>query len=329
MPLGERPWGSSHHASRQLRAWLIRARQQQQQPAAAAAGPAAALVRAAATDAVPAAPRAAAAAAAASGVAPAAGAVGSGVVAACQCAEEEPPGASRRARVPMTRLLPPHTTEVLWRWACSHAAYPYPTESEKVQLMAAADMTSEQLRNWVSNVRRRELRPLEPLLEAAATGWSAASFAAAAAVAGPLVQEASRVLPGPAWMIMPGDSATAAAAAAAPAGPPVGHGRQVCVEVAAAVEVRLGACVEVSLSASGAGALENGYPFQLCRDRLIEALGAQGLLRAGSCADGHDFGVCRAEAAAAARAGTQSATRCLFDLICFASLGAHAREKYV
>lgn len=47
---------------------------------------------------------------------------------------------------------------VLKGWLLQHTDEPYPTESEKKDIMEAANITLRQLNDWLSNARRRILR---------------------------------------------------------------------------------------------------------------------------------------------------------------------------
>ncbi|KAF1968914.1 hypothetical protein BU23DRAFT_255444 [Bimuria novae-zelandiae CBS 107.79] len=51
--------------------------------------------------------------------------------------------------------LPKEATAVLKKWFQDHRESPYPTEDEKVQLMATCGLTLNQVSNWFINARRR------------------------------------------------------------------------------------------------------------------------------------------------------------------------------
>jgi len=56
-----------------------------------------------------------------------------------------------------SRLLPDSAIDVLKEWFCSHIHNPYPTEDEKAILRKKTGLSQTQLRNWMSNARRRYL----------------------------------------------------------------------------------------------------------------------------------------------------------------------------
>ncbi|EPE28630.1 Homeo [Glarea lozoyensis ATCC 20868] len=67
----------------------------------------------------------------------------------------EPPNetAPRRRR----GNLPKEVTEILREWFHSHLHRPYPTEEEKLELMARTGLQINQVSNWYINARRRQL----------------------------------------------------------------------------------------------------------------------------------------------------------------------------
>lgn len=57
--------------------------------------------------------------------------------------------------------FPPQTTEYLKRWMFSpeHVQNPFPTEEEKVEIMADTGIAAKQLSQWFSNNRKRYWQP--------------------------------------------------------------------------------------------------------------------------------------------------------------------------
>lgn len=53
--------------------------------------------------------------------------------------------------------LPKHVTNILNEWLSNHLDNPYPTASEKKELIEKTNLSSVQLSNWFINVRRRKL----------------------------------------------------------------------------------------------------------------------------------------------------------------------------
>lgn len=53
--------------------------------------------------------------------------------------------------------LPREVTEILRSWLNDHVHHPYPTESEKAQLIKQTGLTLNQISNWFINARRRRL----------------------------------------------------------------------------------------------------------------------------------------------------------------------------
>ncbi|GMM42709.1 Cup9 protein [Hanseniaspora uvarum] len=53
--------------------------------------------------------------------------------------------------------LPKHVTNILNEWLSDHLDNPYPTASEKKELIEKTNLSSVQLSNWFINVRRRKL----------------------------------------------------------------------------------------------------------------------------------------------------------------------------
>ena len=49
---------------------------------------------------------------------------------------------------------------LLWQWIGQHLTRPYPTKSEKVELLKKTGLTKVQLRNFFTNVRKRHFRPI-------------------------------------------------------------------------------------------------------------------------------------------------------------------------
>ena len=64
--------------------------------------------------------------------------------------------------------LPKSTTDALKSWLLSHAAHPYPTEDEKLELATRTSLTVNQVCNWFINGRRRIL---QPMIERGEVGW--------------------------------------------------------------------------------------------------------------------------------------------------------------
>ncbi|KAF9982855.1 hypothetical protein BGZ65_002432 [Modicella reniformis] len=62
--------------------------------------------------------------------------------------------------------LPKSVTSVLKSWLVQNAIHPYPSESEKMRLAEATQLSMNQISNWFINARRRILQPI--LVEAAA-----------------------------------------------------------------------------------------------------------------------------------------------------------------
>jgi hypothetical protein len=67
-------------------------------------------------------------------------------------------GAQRRfARM---RNLPPSAVAILRDWVMAHLDQPYPSDAEKAELAARAKITKKQVRHWLTNARKRIVRPL-------------------------------------------------------------------------------------------------------------------------------------------------------------------------
>lgn len=63
------------------------------------------------------------------------------------------------ARSTRSRRLPKDQTDILDNWLSDHLSYPYPTESEKLKLVAATGMTKKQIQDWFARTRQRKLPP--------------------------------------------------------------------------------------------------------------------------------------------------------------------------
>lgn len=61
----------------------------------------------------------------------------------------EPSSKKRRGNLPKWK------TDLMKRWYEAHIKNPYPNDQEKRELMAATDLTLEQVANWFINCRRR------------------------------------------------------------------------------------------------------------------------------------------------------------------------------
>ncbi len=74
--------------------------------------------------------------------------------------------AQQRPTAPAARALPEHAVHVLKSWMLSpeHVDYPYPTDTEKAELMAEAGITMKQLGVWFTNARKRIWLPLRQML---------------------------------------------------------------------------------------------------------------------------------------------------------------------
>lgn len=87
------------------------------------------------------------------------------------------PGTKQKPRPEKGKQMPTDVTRVLQTWLIQHADHPYPTPAEKTMLMAETGMTPTQLRNFLTNYRKRHWKPvlrgraprseLEALLQAA------------------------------------------------------------------------------------------------------------------------------------------------------------------
>lgn len=58
------------------------------------------------------------------------------------------------------KRLPDHITNVLMTWFIAHQDHPYPTKEEKELLMAQTGLNTDQLRNWLTNTRKRHWTPV-------------------------------------------------------------------------------------------------------------------------------------------------------------------------
>jgi hypothetical protein len=78
-----------------------------------------------------------------------------------------PPSLTRRSTTRSTKMkkksstLPPETVQYLKDWMMSpeHIAHPYPTETEKREIMEATGIELKQLTNWFVNNRKRYWKP--------------------------------------------------------------------------------------------------------------------------------------------------------------------------
>ncbi len=57
------------------------------------------------------------------------------------------------------RKLDKDSTDVLTRWFLEHQDKPYPTPAQKNELVAQTGLTSTQVRNWFTNIRKRHWAP--------------------------------------------------------------------------------------------------------------------------------------------------------------------------
>ncbi|KAF9348577.1 hypothetical protein BGX34_002396 [Mortierella sp. NVP85] len=70
--------------------------------------------------------------------------------------------------------LPKSVTSVLKSWLVQNAIHPYPSETEKMRLAEATQLSMNQISNWFINARRRIL---QPILDEAAAAAAASSDA--------------------------------------------------------------------------------------------------------------------------------------------------------
>mmetsp|Transcript_17366 Transcript_17366/g.21368 ORF Transcript_17366/g.21368 Transcript_17366/m.21368 type:complete len:195 (-) Transcript_17366:36-620(-) len=56
--------------------------------------------------------------------------------------------------------LPGESTQVLTAWFVSHSDHPYPSRSEKLKLSRESGMSTVQIRNWFTNMRKRHWKPI-------------------------------------------------------------------------------------------------------------------------------------------------------------------------
>lgn len=61
---------------------------------------------------------------------------------------------------PQGKALPSDVSRVLMSWFLAHMDAPYPSPDEKKQLMAATGLNHTQLRNWLTNQRKRHWKPV-------------------------------------------------------------------------------------------------------------------------------------------------------------------------
>ncbi len=68
---------------------------------------------------------------------------------------------SHNAKKRKSTVLPRSTVDYLKNWMMSpdHIAHPYPTEKEKLEIMAATGIELKQLTNWFVNNRKRFWKP--------------------------------------------------------------------------------------------------------------------------------------------------------------------------
>lgn len=73
--------------------------------------------------------------------------------------KDSPPATVRRRRA----NLPKKTTAILLSWLNDNLDHPYPTSSEKAELIKMTNLTNQQLSNWFINARRRKIQLLRDI----------------------------------------------------------------------------------------------------------------------------------------------------------------------
>ncbi|KAJ0106159.1 hypothetical protein Patl1_18067 [Pistacia atlantica] len=57
--------------------------------------------------------------------------------------------------------LPKEARQILFDWWSVHNKWPYPTESDKIQLAESTGLDQRQINNWFINQRKRHWKPAE------------------------------------------------------------------------------------------------------------------------------------------------------------------------
>ena len=72
--------------------------------------------------------------------------------------------------------LPPSTVEYLKAWIMSpaHIAHPYPTDTEKADIMRMTGIEMKQLTNWFTNNRKRFWKPRITAMQVSSVSWKSA-----------------------------------------------------------------------------------------------------------------------------------------------------------
>mmetsp|Transcript_32716 Transcript_32716/g.37372 ORF Transcript_32716/g.37372 Transcript_32716/m.37372 type:complete len:127 (-) Transcript_32716:251-631(-) len=59
------------------------------------------------------------------------------------------------------KMFSEEVSDLLMDWLKTHAEYPYPTESERIELCEATRLSRKQLRIWFINTRKRKLEKVK------------------------------------------------------------------------------------------------------------------------------------------------------------------------